>query len=84
MIRTVVTGTVFKQCPFKDELDTGEVELTFEGDAPELHALAKLLASYRQVKMSHEDFTREMLAKTTAVAAQSTWTTAGLRVVVTA
>lgn len=82
MIRTTVTGAVFKQCPFKNELDSGEVELTFDGDAPELHGLAELLASYRQVKMSHEDFTREMLVKTAAVSARSTWTTAGLRVVV--
>jgi hypothetical protein len=55
-IRTAVA----KRCPYKDEIDIGELVITCPGDAPELHALAK------QVKegglVSHEQYTRDVLS----------------------
>lgn len=78
-MRTVVTAEVVKRCPFYDEVDTGTATLTWDGYAPELHTLAARLASYRDVLISHEDFT-SVLVQTTGASVVTAWRTAGLTV----
>lgn len=82
-MRTVVTASVVKLCPFYDEVDMGTVTFTWRGYAPELHALAARLRAYRDVRISHEDFTRA-LVETTGAKVVTTWSTAGLSVEVSA
>ena len=54
-----LTMQVTKRCPFKDELDAGELVITLPGDAPELHALAKEIhGELCAAPVTHEDFTR--------------------------
>lgn len=83
MIHISVTCDVVKRCPFKDEIDFGNVILTFKETAPELHYVADLIATYRDRQLSHEDFTNEMLAVLNPETVVSTWTTAGFSVTVT-
>jgi len=89
-MKIVIKGTVRKFCPYKDEEDIGTVELTFnitEGDAPELHELATKLAKLSEWAVSHENFTRSLFhtwEEVGLVQAETTWTTAGLDVIVTA
>jgi NADPH-dependent 7-cyano-7-deazaguanine reductase QueF len=80
---TIVRGTLVHRCPFRDELDVGTVELTFDGPAVELHALGTLLASFAAQKITHEDLT-ELLATETGASVVTRWTTAGLGVEVRA
>ena len=56
-----VTMPVLKQCPFKDELDAGELAVTFPEDAPELHNLAAQVLKLCAEPVTHEDFTRGVL-----------------------
>lgn len=82
MILTV-EGDVTKLCPYKDERDDGTVTVTFEvsdGDGPELHDVARKLRLYEDVKLSHEDFTRQVKDVLSATAVTSRWLTAGLTV----
>lgn len=79
---TTVTANVTKRCPFKHELDTGILILEFDGEAPELHALAARLASYADAEISHEAFTETVRSRSGASMARSEWLTAGLQVVV--
>lgn len=55
-IRTAIA----KRCPYKNELDIGELIITCPGDAPELHALGKQVRENGLV--SHEQYTRDVLA----------------------
>lgn len=78
-----VSGRVRKKCPYKDESDHGTVTLTFdvpEGDAPELHNLAKYLEGFRDEAISHEDFTRNICRDLPVIEVRTTWDTAGLSV----
>ena len=52
--------TVIKQCPFRDETDTGELIITLPGDAPELHNLAEQVGKLCAEPVTHEDFTRSV------------------------
>lgn len=52
---------VIKPCPFADEMDAGEVEITLPGDAPELHSLAKKVYGLCADPVTHEQFTRAIL-----------------------
>lgn len=83
-MRVTVTGPVRHLCPYRDEVDRGHAELTFdvvEGDAPELHALSELLAGHAaEDTISHEDFSRHLLHATGAARVVTRWTTAGLDV----
>lgn len=84
MTRLTVTGEVTKQCPYKDERDDGTATLTFEvgdGDGPELHGLSAYLSTFRGVPLSHEAFTRALLAADyDCVEVVTRWETAGLTV----
>jgi len=53
---------VIKACPFKDEMDAGELVITIAGDAPELHKLGREVDGLCTGPVSHEDFTRAVLA----------------------
>lgn len=83
-MRVIVTAQVSKLCPHKDERDFGTVTLTFYGEAPELHEVAKLLHSCEDVRISHEQYTDMLRCQWEGVEATTTWTTAGLGVVVEA
>ena len=48
---------VIKRCPFKDELDAGELTIVIGGPAPELHALGSRVDEIAGKPVSHEDFT---------------------------
>ena len=54
---TIISRAVVKQCPYKDETDTGELVITMDGPAPELHDLALQVDRLIAVPVSHEDFT---------------------------
>ena len=55
---TTIRRQVTKQCPFKDETDTGELAITIPGEAPELHDLAAAVDRLAAGgPISHEDFT---------------------------
>lgn len=82
-MKVTVTGVVRHLCPYVDEVDHGEVELTFhvaDGDGPELHSLAHRLRDYEDERISHEAFTRTLLDVTDAERVVTRWTTAGLAV----
>ena len=89
-MRIVIKGAVRKMCPYKNEVDLGSVEFTFditEGDGPELHELAATLAEFPDWSVSHEGFTRSLFdtwSTAGLVRVETTWTTAGLDVTVTA
>lgn len=82
-MRTVVRGSIVHACPHRDEVDRGTVEFTFDGPAPELHALAAHLAAFEEVKITHEELTAR-LATDTGAAVTTRWRTAGLEVEVRA
>jgi len=82
-MKVTLVGPAEKRCPYRDEADVGEVEITFdvpEGDAPEFHTLAKQLASFADLALSHEAYTRRVLTLTGALTVKSRWTTAGMAV----
>lgn len=49
---------VTKKCPFRDELDAGDLVITVAEDAPELHDLAGEIWKLTAEPVTHEDFTR--------------------------
>lgn len=53
---------VIKPCPFKEEMDAGELIIAIPGDAPELHKLGREVDGLCVSPISHEDFTRSVLA----------------------
>jgi hypothetical protein len=53
---------VTKRCPYVDETDTGILVITMPGDAPELHGLAGKITAVGDGRISHEEFTRRVLA----------------------
>lgn len=56
-----VTMPVLKRCPFADEIDAGQLAVTFAEDAPELHNLAAQVQKLCAEPITHEDFTRSVL-----------------------
>jgi hypothetical protein len=92
-IETSVTlrWAITKRCPFRDELDAGDLEITVAEDAPELHNLAaeiwKLAAEIWKLTaepVTHEAFTRAvamMLPPGSEVV--TTWNTGPFSVTVT-
>ena len=54
---TTIRRQVIKQCPFKNEVDVGELAITFAGKALELHALDARIDEIAMGRTSHEDFT---------------------------
>jgi hypothetical protein len=59
---TTIRRHVQKRCPFKDEMDSGELVIVFDGTAPELHQLAKEVDSLASNPISHENFTGQLAA----------------------
>jgi hypothetical protein len=53
---------VLKRCPFKDEADAGDLVIVLPGDAPELHALGEEIDGLCREPVTHEDFTRAVVA----------------------
>jgi hypothetical protein len=53
---------VIKRCPYKDEADAGELVIVLPGDAPELHALGDDIDALSGKAITHEEFTRAVLA----------------------
>ncbi len=82
-MRTTVRGTIMHQCAHRSEEDRGTVEFVFDGPAPELHALASLVAGFENVKTTHEELTAR-LAVETGAAVTTRWRTAGFEVEVRA
>lgn len=73
---TTIRRPVTKRCPYRDETDYGELVITFEGAAPELHELGTLVDNLAAQPISHESFTgqlRAMLPPGASVA--TTWRT---------
>jgi endo-1,4-beta-mannosidase len=82
-MRVTVTADATKFCPYMSEQDWGTLEMTFDvvdGDAPELHQLAKSLEAWSDQARSHEEFTRWVASSTGAVRVVSKWRTAGMDV----
>lgn len=83
-MKTIVRGVVTHACAYrKTGYDTGRVELTFDGQAPELSELADLMAGYHSLKITHEELTEDLASKTCA-AVVTYWNTSGLEVEVRA
>lgn len=80
-VLTTITAPVRKMCPVLHETDEGQVVITYqtEGSAYELHDLAKYLADFASMAISHEDFT-DLVAQALHADVTSTWTTAGMGV----
>jgi hypothetical protein len=57
-----IRRAVLKRCPFKDEADAGELAIVLPGDAPELHGLGDQVDVLCREPVTHEDFTRAVLA----------------------
>lgn len=83
------TALVDHRCPFKDELDEGEVTIVWDcaGGTVELHSLGLYLAGFAFEKISHEDLVGEIFAQFEAAAPQivvrsvtARFTTAGIDV----
>lgn len=81
-------GPIGHLCPYKDETDSGRIEITWtvNGQTFELHALADYLAGWAAARLSHEQVTDRIqhdLSATegvTDVRVRTTWNTAGLTV----
>lgn len=77
---------VAKRCPYRDELDIGDVDITLDAeDAPELHALAEAIDEVGRdpVGLTHEEFTRRVVALIDGPATvTTTWKTGGWVVVI--
>lgn len=68
--------TVLKRCPYKDEVDIGSLAIAMHGDAPELHELGEQIDKLCEVPISHENFTRAVLALVpSATEVRTTWHT---------
>jgi NADPH-dependent 7-cyano-7-deazaguanine reductase QueF len=84
-VRVTVTMSARHLCPFKPEVDRGEMEISWrtDGNTIELHALAALLASQAQWVISHEEFTAWLTGELSALdgltveTVTSRWVTAG-------
>jgi len=86
-VRMQITTPVTHLCPFVEEKDVGELVATWEGDEVELHDLSRLLLSFYDTRVSHEDFTETItkaIERKGGIGVQVTtyWETANLEVVV--
>jgi hypothetical protein len=86
---TTIRRTVAKACPFRGEIDTGIVEITFAGDAPELHDLAAAVDEITSsgdgdpaglARISHEEFTRAVARLVPGAQVTTRWETGGWQV----
>jgi len=61
-LRVTMRRPVIKRCPFKEELDAGDLTIIILGPAPELHELDQGIEVICATPVSHEDFTSRVLA----------------------
>jgi NADPH-dependent 7-cyano-7-deazaguanine reductase QueF len=86
-VTMTVTAPMVHRCPFKHEVDTGHVSLTWlvDGATLELHTLRVLLDSWREVAISHESLTVALVDElrhlgVDVVQVVTRWDTAGMAV----
>lgn len=73
---TTLRTPVVKRCPFREEIDTGQLVITFPGEAPELHALGGQIAALEGREITHEAFTAAVAAVLPhGAVAVTTWNT---------
>lgn len=85
-IDTTVTlrWAITKRCPFRDEIDAGQMVITVGENAPELHNLAGEVSRLTAEPVSHEDFTRAVAMLLPAGSeVVTTWNTGPFDVTVT-
>lgn len=85
-----ITTDAVHQCPFKNETDEGELEVTYAaGDQSiELHSLKAWLDTLDEWEVSHEAYTHHVRDTLETVGVKvltcvTRWTTAGMKVEVT-
>ena len=72
---TTLTRQVVKRCPYKDETDVGELAIVIDGNAPELHELARQVDALAARPVSHEDFTSAVAALVPGAQVTTRWNT---------
>ena len=72
---TTLKRQVIKRCPFKNEMDAGELTIAIDGPAPELHALGGQVDEIAAKPVSHEDFTVAVAELVPGCAVLTTWRT---------
>jgi len=72
---TTLKRQVIKRCPFKNEMDAGELTIVIDGPAPELHALGGQVDEIAAKPVSHEDFTVAVAELVPGCAVLTTWRT---------
>jgi hypothetical protein len=80
---TTIRRPAIKRCPYKDETDIGEIEINFDGPAPELHELDNKINALCANAISHEDFTAGIAALVPDAIVKTTWQTGSWSVEVT-
>jgi NADPH-dependent 7-cyano-7-deazaguanine reductase QueF len=88
-VTMVVTAPLMHLCPFKDEVDRGDVKITWttNGNTFELHSLRAYLGAFADLTITHEDLTEQIRRELGAfhgvhnVTVQTSWETAGMGVV---
>jgi len=74
-MKTTIRRPVIKRCPFKDETDAGELVIVFDGEAPELHALAAAIDRLCEQPVTHEAFTAAVAELVPEAMVTTTWST---------
>jgi hypothetical protein len=80
---TNIRRLVIKRCPFTDETDIGEIVISFDGPAPELHELDNKINALCRHAISHEDFTAGVAVLVPGATVKTTWQTGSWSVEVT-
>lgn len=87
-VRVTVTAPIRHLCPFKDEIDDGELTLSWRTDhsTVELHSLRHFLGVFADARISHEEVVSEIWGAMNrvdgirSVSVSTTWRTAGMKV----
>ena len=74
-MKTTITRPVIKRCPFRDETDAGVLKIVFDGEAPELHALAAAIDRLCGEPVTHEAFTAAVAELVPNAMVTTTWST---------
>lgn len=74
-MKTTIRRPVIKPCPYRAETDAGELVITFDGPAPELHALAAHVDELCADAVTHEDFTASVAALVPEAKVATRWNT---------
>lgn len=87
-VRVTVTAPIRHLCPFKDEIDDGELTLAWRTDhsTVELHSLRLFLGAFADARISHEEVVSEIWGAMNrvdgirGVSVSTSWRTAGMEV----